>query len=959
MNKKEWKPKMAANLHFQLNQGTRRFLFSGISSDFESSLCQKIERLQGRVVFPTTNMFSSLCTHVVAQEFSPTEKVLGALAGGKWLLTVNYITDSFEKGYWLHEEDYEYTTFNKVPAYHRCNRELKNKGLYEGWKVLVVMDSSKTTRTFKRILAAGGAEIASKEDTTDVDFVITTKDVVKYAQTLVSCFVPLVDVTYIKETILFRSDPADLKRRNLRDLEIVCISDATSSNHSKPDGKTQEGYCASTRKPANETTPSKRKQNCIKTKQTTITQFLESTVKEPSLKNNTSKEKGRESASQGKNLPIATTAASFTHCDSVPRPPPMQGAKDTLKITKTRRMQESETMQDVEDEPQTTELRRVQQTEPMQDVEDEPQTKSINVMKLKHSPRKSKKMEHWLTNHVLTKESEAVQLTSSMCTTVLSPEIKRKVSCESRSAFFPELREQGVPSFTMTKSQAKKQFLNFIRSRECLNEVCCTDLCLIPIENTESKSYMRETITQQDLVTQNEPREMTRMEMNAYTSFVSPELRYQELYIHGLDLLLNQVSCWLYPPPAIMGHLLRDMILETQSRIVHSRALRVAYRVLSLHRPTTTKMRKYYLSILEKAMQKASEDYTAWAFIQRVIHFALEDDDETASDSDTHSKDGIDEAKKALSLLEFLITLITEDIKNSPYGKAVQELLTWDIFWGPSKAYNVVPPPVKKLIQLWMSHETSFVLRMALSRLVTLVLELLWKLSGHPLVPVFALPDTLAAMEIEIQVCCKGVSFEKRVEMVRSLPNPWAQCIVSFIILQEALQCPRRLTLASLVDLFNSTSNNMNSATCNAEFAQEGCISRISPTKEDQQNYHRELLVTLANCYLEVAGHRYFHNSITESVRKKLQRVKPENKTDKDNDGQAVDTESKGTQKQYLTLTENESLESASDLEQNAIVDMYESIRRDKEVSKKLQLQNSGPLKEVDVELLFRTLCLY
>ncbi|MPC24829.1 SMC5-SMC6 complex localization factor protein 1 [Portunus trituberculatus] len=199
----EWKPKMAANLHFQLNQGTRRFLFSGISSDFESSLCQKIERLQGRVVFPTTNMFSSLCTHVVAQEFSPTEKVLGALAGGKWLLTVNYITDSFEKGYWLHEEDYEYTTFNKVPAYHRCNRELKNKGLYEGWKVLVVMDSSKTTRTFKRILAAGGAEIASKEDTTDVDFVITTKDVVKYAQTLVSCFVPLVDVTYIKETILF------------------------------------------------------------------------------------------------------------------------------------------------------------------------------------------------------------------------------------------------------------------------------------------------------------------------------------------------------------------------------------------------------------------------------------------------------------------------------------------------------------------------------------------------------------------------------------------------------------------------------------------------------------------------------------------------------------------------------------------------------------------------------------
>ena len=39
--------------------------------------------------------------------------------------------------------------------------------------------------------------------------------------------------------------------------------------------------------------------------------------------------------------------------------------------------------------------------------------------------------------------------------------------------------------------------------------------------------------------------------------------------------------------------------------------------------------------------------------------------------------------------------------------KAVQELLMWDIFWGSSKSCNVLPPPVKQLIRLWMSQQTT------------------------------------------------------------------------------------------------------------------------------------------------------------------------------------------------------------------------------------------------------------
>ncbi|KAK8387602.1 hypothetical protein O3P69_018255 [Scylla paramamosain] len=1052
---------MAARLSFQLDQCQRRFLFSAISSDLEKSLQQKIESLQGRVVLPITNSFSSLCTHVIAQEFSPTEKVLGALAGGKWLLTVSYIQDSYKKGYWLSEEDYEYTNFNKVAAYHRCNWELRNCGLYEGWKVLVVMGCPRITRTFNRILAAGGAEIASKKDTTDVDFVITKKDLMKYAQAMVNSFVPLVDVTYVKDTLLFRNDPADLKKCDLRhqhDFEIPSKSAATTSYHSKSDYKAQ-GYCASPRKPAADTLQAKRKETCIQTKQTTMTQFLKPSIKEV---NKISKEK------EDKNLPVTNSAAmQYTQPKSI-----CEGQPKVKSVN-------------VEPLPLTTHHFKLRGCSVI--VEKLVCKNYPNLLVKDPNPKavmKSKNlaMEHSLTNHVLTEENEAAPLTSSQCNTVFSSEIKKRavpsMSRECSPASLPELKKGKVlpktPSFTITKSHAKKAILNFLRTRGCLNEVCCTNLCLIPTESTESESCTRETITQQDSFTPDEPREMTKMEINLYTCFLAPELHDQELDIHGLDFLLDQLSSYLYPPPAIMGSLLRDLILETPSRIVHSRALRVAYRVLSLHPPATTKMRKYYLRLLEKAVQeKASGNYIAWTFIQRIIHCALKDSDKTVPSPDTQENEGLDGATKALDLLEFLITLIIEDIKNSPYGKAVQELLTWYIFWGPSRTCNVLTLPVKQLLQLWISQETPVALRRPLAHLVTIVLELMWKFSGDPLVPVTTLPDTLAAMGKEIQICCKGFSFEERLEALRGLPNPWVQCIVSSVLLQEAIQCPRIISLASIVDLFYSTtSNSKNSAIYKPEYTKQvsnnlshkeneespvahrdslpnlnrrnskynsltpniyaadfkqkrmplhdaviankvesvkslldyggedllrtrtrdgktaldlaptkemfrllmkykgnsaSCIPRsISPTMEDQK-YHRELLVTLANCYLEVSGNRYIYYTITKCIYKvakeNLKKEKTEETDMDDDECQVVDKkmEKEITQKrtsQYLTLTENESLGNLSELEENAVIRVYKGIQVDKEVLKKRPLQNSAPVKKVDARLVFRTLCL-
>lgn len=65
--------------------------------------------------------------------------------------------------------------------------------------------------------------------------------------------------------------------------------------------------------------------------------------------------------------------------------------------------------------------------------------------------------------------------------------------------------------------------------------------------------------------------------------------------------------------------------------------------------------------------QNASEKYIAWTFIRRVIHCDVKDSDKTVSSPDTQEEE-VGGARKARNLLEFLITLITEDTKNSAYG---------------------------------------------------------------------------------------------------------------------------------------------------------------------------------------------------------------------------------------------------------------------------------------------------
>ena len=56
--------------------------------------------------------FKAFCTHIITNRLTKSEKVLGALATGKWILHPDYIYNSVTAGCWLDEEQYEFCDEN-------------------------------------------------------------------------------------------------------------------------------------------------------------------------------------------------------------------------------------------------------------------------------------------------------------------------------------------------------------------------------------------------------------------------------------------------------------------------------------------------------------------------------------------------------------------------------------------------------------------------------------------------------------------------------------------------------------------------------------------------------------------------------------------------------------------------------------------------------------------------------
>ncbi|XP_069952574.1 SMC5-SMC6 complex localization factor protein 1 isoform X3 [Cherax quadricarinatus] len=204
---------MANDSRPQFGKGIPRFLISGVQNQDELlSLHNGIVSLGGRIEDLYKSKFTGICTHVIAKEFSTTEKVLGALAGGKWLLKPEYVIDSVKQGRWLAESNYELQNQNEVAKHCRLFRKRKGKLIFEGWTMFIILENKIKARSFRRIAAGGGAEIASPSEMSKVDLVISDAVMVNTARSLVGCITPIVSMDYIKDTLLLKADPLDLRR---------------------------------------------------------------------------------------------------------------------------------------------------------------------------------------------------------------------------------------------------------------------------------------------------------------------------------------------------------------------------------------------------------------------------------------------------------------------------------------------------------------------------------------------------------------------------------------------------------------------------------------------------------------------------------------------------------------------------------------------------------------------------
>ncbi|KAL0979781.1 hypothetical protein UPYG_G00189560 [Umbra pygmaea] len=140
------------------------FQISGIKNlHLKGKLLHGIHQLRGNYI--GGSVYNHSTTHlIVSHAPMASEKFLAACAGGKWIVTPNYIFDSHKNGSWLTEGLYEVDAshvpgaLNPVKVWRERVTRGEVAGAFEGWRVLLVAKPTQTD-IFKRILKAGKATV--------------------------------------------------------------------------------------------------------------------------------------------------------------------------------------------------------------------------------------------------------------------------------------------------------------------------------------------------------------------------------------------------------------------------------------------------------------------------------------------------------------------------------------------------------------------------------------------------------------------------------------------------------------------------------------------------------------------------------------------------------------------------------------------------------------------------------
>ena len=143
---------------------TYRFLLSNVDSTQRENFCAMITKLHGQF----SEDFGTSVTHVITPAASASPKCLATVASGKWLLKDKYLEDSVRAGYFLGEEEYEWTETPKqqlkdfVASIRGCRMYLERQrhaglnvtGIFSGWVVVCLADQA-AELNWRMVLEAG------------------------------------------------------------------------------------------------------------------------------------------------------------------------------------------------------------------------------------------------------------------------------------------------------------------------------------------------------------------------------------------------------------------------------------------------------------------------------------------------------------------------------------------------------------------------------------------------------------------------------------------------------------------------------------------------------------------------------------------------------------------------------------------------------------------------------------
>ena len=154
------------------NSYPKIFMTSGIVADDQESFASFLQSIE--VEFNSGTSCEPSVTHLIAQKVARSEKMLGSVASGKWLLHPSYISDCKKEGKLLPEESYEWGNPNNdlvndlstelevklAKAAHRL-RIRREKGLNQvfGGIKAIIHSNEQRKGSFKKLLLSGGGTI--------------------------------------------------------------------------------------------------------------------------------------------------------------------------------------------------------------------------------------------------------------------------------------------------------------------------------------------------------------------------------------------------------------------------------------------------------------------------------------------------------------------------------------------------------------------------------------------------------------------------------------------------------------------------------------------------------------------------------------------------------------------------------------------------------------------------------